>query len=136
MLFLQSVEQIIAEIWKIQNNEINCIYRSKNHIGGLWGYRKYLYFMNDFGIYRISIDDPSKEEQVIDKPVSYEYVTFYKDKIYFCLEDLLLYQANLDGSDKKRFCVKRQRRHRYVEIIYIIAAWNMIKRDVLRWKIP
>ena len=41
---------------------------------------------------------------MIDKPVSYEYVTFYKDKIYFCLEDLLLYQANLDGSDKKRFC--------------------------------
>ena len=93
-----------SEIWKIQNNEITCIYRSKNHIGGLWGYRKYLYFMNDFGIYRISIDDPSKEEQVIDKPVSYEYVTFYKDKIYFCLEDLLLYQTNLDGSDKKRFC--------------------------------
>lgn len=93
-----------SEIWKIQNNEITCIYRSKNHIGGLWGYRKYLYFMNDFGIYRISIDDPSKEEQVLDKPVSYEYVTFYKDKIYFCLEDLLLYQANLDGSDKKRFC--------------------------------
>ena len=92
------------EIWKCENNELSCIYRIKDDIGGLWGYQGYLYYMTDFGVFRTSISNPGKEEKILDRPVLYEYLTFYNDKLYFCQEDWLLYEANLDGSDKKRFC--------------------------------
>lgn len=94
----------VNEIWQCKNSELRCFYRAKDDISGLWGYHGYLYFMTDFGIYRLSIENPSKEEKVLDRPVLYEYLTFYGDKMYFCHEDQLLYQANLDGSKKKRFC--------------------------------
>lgn len=92
------------EIWKCQNNELSCFYRSDNDIYGIWGYGGYIYFMTDFGVSRILIDNPVKEEAVLDRPVLYEYLTFYEDKMYFCEEDRLLYQSNLDGSEKQRFC--------------------------------
>lgn len=97
-------DSAVNEIWQCKNSEMSCFYRSKDDIYGLWGYQGYLYFMTDFGVYRISIENPSKEEKVLDRPVLYEYLTFYEDKMYFCYEDQLLYQANLDGNKKKRFC--------------------------------
>ncbi len=92
------------EIWKCQNNEISCFYRTDDTIGGLWGYQGYLYFMKDSGVFRVLIEDPIKEERVLDKPVLIEYLTFYKDKMYFCEESAILYQADLDGGKKERFC--------------------------------
>ena len=77
---------------------MKCFYRLKDDIYGLWGYQGYLYYMTDFGIYRLSIQNPAEKEKVLDRPVLYEYLTFYKDKMYFCSEDKLLYQADLDGS--------------------------------------
>lgn len=97
-------ENALNEIWKCQNNELSCFYRSDNDIYGIWGYRGYIFFMTDFGVSRVSIDNPAKEEAVLDRPVLYEYLTFYEDKMYFCEEDRLLYQSNLDGSEKQRFC--------------------------------
>lgn len=92
------------EIWKCQNNEESCFYRADNDIHGIWGYGGYIYFMTDFGVSRVLIDNPAKEEAVLDRPVLYEYLTFDGDKMYFCEEDNLLYQSNLDGSEKQRFC--------------------------------
>ena len=97
-------ENALNEIWKCQNNELSCFYRSDNDIYGIWGYGGYIYFMTDFGVSRVSIDNPATEEAVLDRPVLYEYLTFNEDKMYFCEEDRLLYQANLDGSEKQRFC--------------------------------
>ncbi len=97
-------DSAVNEIWKCRNNKITCFYRAKNDIYGLWAYQGYLYYMTDFGVYRLSVKDPSKPEKVLNRPVLYEYITFYKNKMYFCSEDRLLYQANLDGSKKKRFC--------------------------------
>ena len=97
-------DSTVNEIWQCKNSQMRCFYRTKDDICGLWGYKGYLYFMTDFGIYRISIENPSREERILDRPVLYEYLTFHEDKMYFCYEDQLLYQANLDGSKKKRFC--------------------------------
>lgn len=97
-------DSTVNEIWQCKNNRMRCFYRSKNDIYGLWGYHGYLYFMTDFGVYRISFENPSKKEKVLDRPVLFEYLTFYKDKMYFCYEDQLLYQADLDGGHQKRFC--------------------------------
>ncbi|MCD7825886.1 MAG: DUF5050 domain-containing protein [Clostridiaceae bacterium] len=97
-------DSAVNEIWQCQNNEMSCFYRTKDDIYGLWGYQGYIYFMTDFGVFRISIENPSGEEKILDRPVLYEYLTFYENKMYFCYEDQLLYQANLDGSKKKRFC--------------------------------
>lgn len=92
------------EILKCSNSETTCYYKCKNDIYGLWGYRNYLYYMTDFGIYRISLKKKRKEEKVLDKPVLYEYLTFYEDKMFFCEEDKLLYSADLDGRNKVRIC--------------------------------
>lgn len=97
-------DSTVNEIWTCSDNTMKCFYRLKDDIYGLWGYQGYLYYMTDFGIYRLSIQNPAEKEKVLDRPVLYEYLTFYKDKMYFCSEDKLLYQADLDGSQKKRFC--------------------------------
>lgn len=97
-------EKALNEIWSCQNNEMSCFYRANNDIYGIWGYGGYIYFMTDFGVSRVSLDTPTDEEAVLDRPLLYEYLTFYEDKMYFCEEDRLLYQSNLDGSEKQRFC--------------------------------
>lgn len=90
------------EIRKSQGNRTECLYRADQDILGLWGYRDYLYYMTEFGVYRFPVDDPSAAEQVLDRPVEYEYLTFYGDRMYFVTEDEFLYEAGLDGSGKKR----------------------------------
>lgn len=97
-------DSAVNEIWKCRNNKITCFYRAKNDIYGLWAYQGYLYYMTDFGVYQLSIKNPSKHKKILNRPILYEYITFHENKMYFCSEDRLLYQANLDGSKKKRFC--------------------------------
>lgn len=93
------------EIWKVQNNEVSCFYRAdSDKILGMWAYRGYIYYMGEFSLYRLPINNSSGVQKVLDRPILYEYLTFYGDKMYFCQEDTLLYQANLDGSGKVRFC--------------------------------
>ena len=90
------------EIRRIQGNQTECLYRADQNILGLWGYRDDLYYMTEFGVYRFSADDPSDVLQVLDRPVEYEFITFYGDRMYFVTEDEFLYEAGLDGSEKKR----------------------------------
>ncbi len=90
------------EIWKYEDDTLSSFYRSQNDIVGLWGYGGYLYFMTDFGVFRVDINNPEKSEQVLDRPVAYEDLTFDGEKMYYCEEDALLYSANLDGSGKVR----------------------------------
>ena len=59
-------------------------------------------YMTDFGVYRVPVQGTAEAEQVLERPVTYEDLTFSKDKMYFCGEDQLLYVANLDGKNKKR----------------------------------
>lgn len=92
------------EIWKVRNNERECFYRADNEIWGIWGYGGWLYYMTEFGVFRVSMEKPSGVEKVLERPVLYEYLTFYGDKMYFCEEDRILYRANIDGSNKERFC--------------------------------
>lgn len=90
------------EIWKVEQEEMSCVYRSENDIYGIWCYNGYLYYMTDFGIYRISMQEKTEAVQILERPVLYEYLTFYGDSMYFCEEDRLLYRADLDGKNKQR----------------------------------
>lgn len=90
------------EIWKVEQGEISCFYRSDNDVYGIWCYNEYLYYMTDFGIYRISMKEKDEAVQILDRPVLYEYLTFYGNSMYFCDEDMLLYRADLDGKNKQR----------------------------------
>lgn len=90
------------EIWKIQQGEASCIYKSDQDIVGIWCYDGWLYYMTDYGVYRTSLEKPKKAVRVLDRPVLFEYLTFYEDSMYFCEEDRLLYRADLDGKNKTR----------------------------------
>lgn len=90
------------EIWRLQDTGVECWFRADDNIFGLAGYREYLYYMTEFGVYRVLADKPDKAEQVLDEPVLYEYLTFYEDKMYFVTEDEFIYEAELDGSKRKR----------------------------------
>ena len=90
------------EVWIISGGETSCLYKAEEDILGMWCYEGYLYYGTGFGVYRISLEQPEKAVLVLEKPVYYYYLTFYKDKMYFCEEDERLYQAELDGSKKKR----------------------------------
>lgn len=93
------------ELWKYENADISCFYKSNDDIGAMRVYAGYLYYTTDFGLIRVSMDgnqDKQKEEQVLDRPVFDQELIFYKDKMYFCQDDFMLYSANLDGSKKTR----------------------------------
>lgn len=90
------------EIWKIYQGEASCIYKSDQGVEGIWCYDGWLYYMTEFGVYRTSLEKPKKAVRVLDRPVLFEYLTFYKDSMYFCEEDRLLYRADLDGKNKTR----------------------------------
>ena len=90
------------EIWKVEQGEISCFYRSDNDVLGIWCYNEYLYYMTDFGIYRILMKEKDEAVQILERPVLYEYITFYGNSMYFCDENMLLYCADLDGKNEHR----------------------------------
>lgn len=90
------------EIWQFGNGERRCFYKSPDGINCLWCYDGYLYYMTEFGVYRVSMENKDDAQQVLDRPVNYRYLTFYEDSLYFCGEDEMLYRADLDGKHKKR----------------------------------
>ena len=95
-------ERSQREIWKVEQGEMSCFYRSDNDVIGIWCYNEYLYYMTEFGVYRISMEKPDEAVQILDRPILYEYLTFYENSMYFCEEDMLLYRADLDGENKQR----------------------------------
>lgn len=90
------------EIWRLQNTGTECWFRADDTILGLAGYKDYLYYLTEFGVYRVLAENPDQAEPVLDEPILYEYLTFDGDKMYFVSEDSFLYEAYLDGSGKKR----------------------------------
>lgn len=90
------------EIWKYENGTLSSLYRSTDQIGGLWGYGGYLYYVTAFHVYRLSIKNFDKADQVFEEPVLAGFMTFHGDKIYYCKEDKFIYRANLDGSQIER----------------------------------
>ena len=95
------------EIWRCRDSEWECWYRADDKIIGLWRYRGYLYYMTGSGVFRISVEKSTEPEQVLDQPVLYEMLNFYKDKMYFVTEDEFLYEAYCDGSGKQRMTDER-----------------------------
>lgn len=93
------------EIWRYENGDSSCFYRIDDEILKMCVYAGYLYYETDFGLFRVPMEespDKRKEEQVLDRPTNYGALTFYKDNIYFCGEDLMIYRAGLDDSKKTR----------------------------------